>query len=43
MASPVIQNLKEKNAAYASDFKHGELALPPAKKYLVVVPPHPHP
>lgn len=37
MATPTIQNLKEKNAAYASNFKHGDLALPPAKKYLVVV------
>lgn len=37
MATPTVQNLKEKNEAYASDFKHGELVLPPAKKYLVLV------
>ncbi|KAJ4422258.1 hypothetical protein N0V82_003119 [Gnomoniopsis sp. IMI 355080] len=36
MATPTVQNLKEKNEAYASNFKHGDLPLPPAKKYLVV-------
>lgn len=37
MATSNIQNLKEKNDAYATNFKHGDLPLPPAKKYLVVV------
>jgi hypothetical protein len=31
----IQKNLVEKNAAYVSSFKDGELALPPAKKYLV--------
>lgn len=37
MATPITQNLKEKNEAYASNFTHGDLPLPPAKKYLIVV------
>ncbi|CAN8100837.1 unnamed protein product [Discula destructiva] len=36
MATPTIQNLQQKNEAYASTFKHGDLPLPPAKSYLVV-------
>ncbi|KUI55778.1 hypothetical protein VP1G_03136 [Cytospora mali] len=36
MATPNVENLKEKNAAYASNFNHGHLALPPAKHYLIV-------
>lgn len=36
MATPNVQNLKEQNAAYADTFTQGHLALPPAKKYLVV-------
>lgn len=39
MATSATQNLEEKNEAYASTFKHGDLALPPAKKYLVLVRP----
>lgn len=35
MATPNVQNLKERNAAYADAFTQGHLALPPAKKYLV--------
>ena len=36
MAETEIQkHLREKNAEYASTFTQGELALPPAKKYLV--------
>jgi carbonic anhydrase len=35
MTTPVQQNLVEKNAQYASSFTQGDLALPPAKKYLV--------
>ncbi len=35
MATPVQQNLVEKNAQYASSFDQGGLALPPAKKYIV--------
>ena len=35
MATSVQKNLQEKNADYASTFKEGHLALPPAKKYLV--------
>lgn len=33
--SAIQQNLKGKNAKYASDFTQGDLALPPAKKYVV--------
>ncbi|ROV86786.1 hypothetical protein VMCG_10940 [Cytospora schulzeri] len=36
MTTPNVENLKEKNATYASHFKHGHLALPPAKRYLIV-------
>ncbi|EJT71199.1 hypothetical protein GGTG_10459 [Gaeumannomyces tritici R3-111a-1] len=36
MATPIQQNLVEKNEAYAKDFTQGDLALPPAKKYLIV-------
>ncbi|KAF6221926.1 hypothetical protein HO133_001894 [Letharia lupina] len=36
MATPIQANLKNKNARYASNFKEGQLALPPAKKYAVV-------
>jgi carbonic anhydrase len=35
MATPVQQNLVEKNAQYAAAFDQGSLALPPAKKYVV--------
>lgn len=35
MATPVQQNLEAKNKDYASDFKHRDLTLPPAKKYAV--------
>lgn len=35
MATPVQQNLESKNKGYASDFKHKDLTLPPAKKYAV--------
>ncbi|KAI0395751.1 beta carbonic anhydrase clade D [Xylariaceae sp. FL0594] len=36
MASEIQKNLVEKNAKYARTFDKGDLALPPAKKYLVV-------
>ncbi|MCJ1450232.1 hypothetical protein MMC28_000561 [Mycoblastus sanguinarius] len=36
MATSIQKNLQQKNAEYASNFKEGELALPPAKKYAVV-------
>ncbi|KAI1203939.1 beta carbonic anhydrase clade D [Nemania serpens] len=36
MASEIQKNLVEKNAEYARTFDQGHLALPPAKKYLVV-------
>jgi len=35
MATEIQQNLEKKNAEYASSFKEGHLALPPAKKYAV--------
>ena len=35
MATQIQQNLEQKNAEYASNFKQGDLALPPAKKYAV--------
>jgi hypothetical protein len=35
MATQVQKNLQDKNAEYASGFTHGDLALPPAKKYLL--------
>ncbi|CAI4219547.1 unnamed protein product [Parascedosporium putredinis] len=34
--TPVQKNLVEANGAYASNFPHGDLALPPAKKYLIL-------
>ncbi|KAI4176013.1 MAG: hypothetical protein LQ343_001295 [Gyalolechia ehrenbergii] len=36
MATSVQENLVKKNQEYASSFKEGDLALPPAKKYAVV-------
>ncbi|MCJ1424452.1 hypothetical protein MMC29_002340 [Sticta canariensis] len=36
MATSVQENLVKKNNEYASTFKEGDLALPPAKKYAVV-------
>lgn len=36
MATSAQQNLVDSNAAYASSFTSGSLALPPAKKYLVL-------
>ncbi|KAI9709910.1 MAG: hypothetical protein M1820_002987 [Bogoriella megaspora] len=35
MATPIQQNLVSSNKSYASSFDKGDLALPPAKKYLV--------
>jgi carbonic anhydrase len=35
MATPIQQNLVEKNKAYAANFTGGSLALPPAKRYAV--------
>ena len=35
MATQIQENLQRKNAEYASDFKEGHLALPPAKQYAV--------
>lgn len=35
MATHVQESLRKKNAEYASSFKEGHLALPPAKKYAV--------
>lgn len=35
MATQIQANLQKKNAEYASNFKEGHLALPPAKKYAV--------
>lgn len=35
MATPVQENLIEKNREYVAKFTEGDLALPPAKKYLV--------
>ena len=35
MATPIQKNLVGKNAEYAKNFTQGDLALPPAKKYLV--------
>ncbi|ORY35624.1 carbonic anhydrase [Naematelia encephala] len=34
--SDIQSNLKQSNAAYAASFDQGHLALPPAKKYLVL-------
>ncbi|KAI1100385.1 carbonate dehydratase [Jackrogersella minutella] len=36
MASPIQNNLLEKNNEYASSFTKGHLALPPAKHYLIL-------
>ncbi|KAI1633516.1 carbonate dehydratase [Biscogniauxia mediterranea] len=36
MATDIQKHFKEKNAEYASTFTQGHLALPPAKKYLIV-------
>ncbi|KAI1387137.1 carbonate dehydratase [Hypoxylon trugodes] len=36
MATPIQKNLVEKNAKYASNFTKGDLALPPAKQYLIL-------
>ncbi|KAI1130575.1 beta carbonic anhydrase clade D [Nemania abortiva] len=36
MATEIQKNLVEKNAEYARAFDKGDLALPPAKKYLVL-------
>ncbi|MCJ1278455.1 hypothetical protein MMC21_006272 [Puttea exsequens] len=38
MATQVQQNLEKKNTEYASSFKDGDLALPPAKKYTIGQP-----
>ena len=35
MATAIQENLKAKNQAYAASFTQGDLALPPAKKYVV--------
>jgi len=35
MATAVQKNLTEKNDKYAGSFTQGDLALPPAKKYIV--------
>jgi carbonic anhydrase len=35
MSTPVQQNLVSKNAEYSASFTKGDLALAPAKKYLV--------
>lgn len=35
MATGIQKNLVEKNAEYARTFDKGDLALPPAKKYLI--------
>lgn len=35
MATEIQKNLITKNEEYASSFDNGDLALPPAKKYLV--------
>ncbi|KAI0457760.1 beta carbonic anhydrase clade D [Xylaria acuta] len=36
MATEIQKNLVEKNAEYAQAFDQGHLALPPAKKYLIL-------
>ncbi|OJD13251.1 hypothetical protein AJ78_06273 [Emergomyces pasteurianus Ep9510] len=36
MATPIQQSLHDQNAQYADTFDQGHLALPPAKKYLVL-------
>ena len=35
MATPVQQDLQTSNTEYSNAFDKGDLALPPAKKYLV--------
>jgi hypothetical protein len=35
MSTPIQQNLVSSNEKYVSSFTSGDLALPPAKKYLV--------
>jgi len=35
MATSIQENLVKANKNYAADFKEGDLALPPAKKYAV--------
>lgn len=35
MATPIQENLVKTNKDYATNFKEGHLALPPAKKYAV--------
>jgi hypothetical protein len=35
MATPIQQNLEEKNKEYVAQFTQGDLVLPPAKKYAV--------
>jgi carbonic anhydrase len=39
MATPVEKNLVASSEKYASSFTQGNLALPPAKKYLVGMQP----
>lgn len=34
--TPIVKNLTSSNQTYASTFDKGTLALPPAKKYLVL-------
>lgn len=34
--TPIVKNLTSSNETYASTFDKGTLALPPAKKYLVL-------
>jgi len=36
MATPIQENLIKSNEKYASNFTEGHLALPPAKKYLIL-------
>ncbi|KAF2429761.1 carbonate dehydratase [Tothia fuscella] len=36
MASPIQEHLEKTNKEYASNFTQGHLALPPAKKYLIL-------
>jgi len=35
MSTAIQENLVKSNEAYAASFDKGDLALPPAKKYLV--------
>jgi len=41
MATDVQKNLVTSNGKYADSFDKGDLALPPAKKYLVGMATHP--